>query len=127
MGGYSEEGWLTSPGLSRGSPLLTLGSSCSITCRCRNLRSAGDRRVRETPAPSFPWLPTSSLAQACSPRPGRSCQEPGFTHPLHEALSNVPRTAAALQVLQELTVEEGKVRNCLLCPPQEGLPTVHRG
>lgn len=79
---------------------LTLGSSCSTTCRCRNPHSVGNAGVRKTSdSPSSPVQACSLLTQA----------EPwSSTHPLHKALCNAPCTAAALQVLQELTVGRGK-------------------
>lgn len=44
-----------------------------------------------------------------------------LTHPLHEALRNAPCTAAAFQLLQELTVGRGKSEglSCPIVPPGE--------
>lgn len=69
---------------------LTLGSSCSTTCRCRNPHSVGNMGVRKTS--DSPQTPSSPV-QACSLL---TQAEPWLTHPLHKALCNAPCTAAAL-------------------------------
>lgn len=50
------------------------------------------------------------------PQPHPGLRAPTLTHPLHEALGNAPCAAAALQVLQELTVGERARSGTALSP-----------
>lgn len=83
-----------------GASTLTSGSSCSTTCRCQTLHSAKKTGVRGQCAWSLPCRAPPIPPGELPPPPGR------LTHPLHEAFSNAPCTATALQVLQQLAVGE---------------------